>query len=220
MHETKAKVEKLRAMSKTLMNTMECELSKPVEAICTEESGEVIDMIKDLAEAEEKCWKACYYHKIVEAMDEEKGLMKKICEMQALNVMPMHEMDGRMGYVSPNPDTPFDPWYMRPWRNPYPPMDPPYLDRMGYTGDPMRKEKMMDGERPPAGQTMRERYQAARRYFTTSGNPDDKAEMDREAKACLEESLSTMRDIWVDADPKLQEKMKKDLISLMREMGL
>lgn len=33
--------------------------------------GQVIDMIKDLAEAEEKCWKACYYKKIVEAMKKE-----------------------------------------------------------------------------------------------------------------------------------------------------
>lgn len=36
-----------------------------------EQMGEVVDMIKDLAEAEEKCVKACYYHTIINAMHDE-----------------------------------------------------------------------------------------------------------------------------------------------------
>lgn len=35
----------------------------------TNEVGQIVDMIKDLAEAEEKCWKACYYKSVVENMD-------------------------------------------------------------------------------------------------------------------------------------------------------
>lgn len=45
--------------------------------------GQVIDMIKDLADAEKNCWEACYYKQIVEAMKEE-------------------EKEGRMGYRGGN----------------------------------------------------------------------------------------------------------------------
>ena len=37
------------------------------------ELGEIADMIKDLAEAEEECWKAAYYKAVVEAMRTEKS---------------------------------------------------------------------------------------------------------------------------------------------------
>lgn len=37
--------------------------------------GEVVDMIKDLAEAEEACMEACYYETVTEAMTEGEGRM-------------------------------------------------------------------------------------------------------------------------------------------------
>lgn len=36
----------------------------------TNEVGQIVDMIKDLSEAEEKCWKACYYKSVVENMNQ------------------------------------------------------------------------------------------------------------------------------------------------------
>lgn len=47
------------------------QLSRGVENVNTHEMGQVIDMIKDLAEAEKACWEACYYKSVVDAMDEE-----------------------------------------------------------------------------------------------------------------------------------------------------
>lgn len=44
-----------------------------VSEMDTHEVGMIADMIKDLAEAEEKCWEACYYKTVVEAMTEESG---------------------------------------------------------------------------------------------------------------------------------------------------
>lgn len=46
------------------------------------QTGQICDMIKDLAEAEHHCWEACYYKSVVEAMDEGNG--------------------DRMGYYGPN----------------------------------------------------------------------------------------------------------------------
>ena len=46
------------------------ELSKGTEAINTHEFGEVVDMIKDLTEAEKNKAEACYYKTLVDAMEE------------------------------------------------------------------------------------------------------------------------------------------------------
>ena len=39
-----------------------------IDRIDVQEMGMLVDMVKDLAEAEEKCWKAEYYRKVVEEM--------------------------------------------------------------------------------------------------------------------------------------------------------
>lgn len=36
-------------------------------------NGEMVDMVKDLAEAEKDCWKARYYRSVVEAMERGKA---------------------------------------------------------------------------------------------------------------------------------------------------
>lgn len=68
------KMEDLTEIKNKLIHWTKGELDK--EGMCSspqevEVMGEVVDMIKDLAEAEEKCWKACYYKEIVCAMDDE-----------------------------------------------------------------------------------------------------------------------------------------------------
>lgn len=45
------------------------ELAKGSDKVDTEEFGEVVDMIKDLTEAEKNKWQSCYYKSIVEAME-------------------------------------------------------------------------------------------------------------------------------------------------------
>lgn len=45
------------------------ELSKGTESVNTKELGDVVDMIKDLSEAEKNKWQSCYYKSVVEAME-------------------------------------------------------------------------------------------------------------------------------------------------------
>jgi hypothetical protein len=45
------------------------ELAKGTDSVNTKEFGEVVDMIKDLTEAEKNKWQSCYYKSIVEAME-------------------------------------------------------------------------------------------------------------------------------------------------------
>lgn len=46
------------------------ELSKGTDKVNTKEFGEVVDMIKDLSEAEKNKMEACYYKTLIEAMEE------------------------------------------------------------------------------------------------------------------------------------------------------
>lgn len=56
-------IKRIHDMMETLTEVAKCELDKGVECVDTKEMGEVVDIIKDLAEAE-------YYAKISKAMDE------------------------------------------------------------------------------------------------------------------------------------------------------
>ena len=56
-------IKRIHDMIETLTEVTKCELDKGIECVDTKEMGEVIDIIKDLAEAE-------YYAKISKAMDD------------------------------------------------------------------------------------------------------------------------------------------------------
>lgn len=58
-------------MKETLIKWAKSEIERGPENVNTEEMGQVIDMIKDLAVAEEKCIKACYYEAILKEMGHE-----------------------------------------------------------------------------------------------------------------------------------------------------
>lgn len=67
--------QKIFEIKKKLIEEVESEIERmgSVKNMDTRELGMVVDMIKDLAEAEEKCWKACYYKSVVEAMEMSAG---------------------------------------------------------------------------------------------------------------------------------------------------
>lgn len=57
-------------MLEDISETASTELSKGIDQVNTKEMGEVIDMIKDLSEAEKNKMEACYYKSVIEAMEE------------------------------------------------------------------------------------------------------------------------------------------------------
>lgn len=74
MHKTMECVEDLGTMKEKLMEWTKQAMAPGPESINTDEMGKVVDMIKDLAEAEKDCWKACYYKLVTEAMEEGEGM--------------------------------------------------------------------------------------------------------------------------------------------------
>lgn len=113
------KMEDLTDIKNKLIQWMKSEIDKDGAPSSLEEikvMGEVVDMVKDIAEAEEKCWKACYYKEIVCAMDDERGDMGG----ERMGYNPRRYASGRyapsgrghMGYVPgmPSDHTAYSPY--------------------------------------------------------------------------------------------------------------
>lgn len=173
--------------------------------------GQIVDMIKDLAQAEKDCKEGCYYEAVVDAMYDY-GFEGEF-EIEA---------EGRMGYdtrryssgryapkgkghYSPvHGYTPNMPTHIPPYM-----MDnstPDHMNRMGYP---------MDGGHN--GQAMNN-YRTSKRYYTETKDHNEKSKMDHYAKEHMNESVASFKEIWHDADPELKKDMKKQLSGLLAEM--
>lgn len=252
--------EMLECLTEVALNELK---TKGVQNVDTKEMGDVVDMIKDLAEAEKCAWEKCYYKSIVEAMeDEEKYEQSLLKEM----IDKYGEADGRLGY---------DRWrtsrgrfapkgtghetsmamatgrhgFTDPWPNP-PYYDDPrlwkdeqWMASMGYPGSDRNMSRFSDGrssgsrdvstpeygrmgyspdesKKDMTGKGMSyDEYDKARRHFRETKDPSYKQAMAEHAKKYVGEAMSTMTDIFVEADPELQKKMKDDLLRLCRDFG-
>lgn len=224
MHEDKTKgasYEELCELKKRFVKIVEEQLNHGIESIDAKELGEVVDMVKDIAEAEKYVQEACYYESIVKAMEESK------------------EQEGKYGYIRtkktmmPNPVYPDlrDDEYYRPeplmnnMRMGYPRgassnnsnqgQSNQNRDSMGrYTSnsrsgydDPMKEMRDWDDR---YGRAYNE-FRKARRHYTETKNMSDKQEMDEHANEHLSDTMQSIREIWEMADPTLRKKMKADL---------
>lgn len=206
MHELKEMLKPIKEMQHKLIEWTEEEFDKGKHCVDTKEAGEVVDMIKDLAEAEEKCMKACYYKKIIEAMDEAEEM-----GMTETPEMPWH-MKERAGYDH----------YRYPSSGRFSPKGSG--KRYGYipTIDPMMGhdmgDKIWDDGRTSSYGKSYDRYQESRRHYTDTKSPKDKDDMNRYANEHIGEAIGTIRAIWDDADPDLRKRMKNDIAALSSQM--
>lgn len=273
MHELEQKLRPIAEMKEKLTEWCKCELDKGKEQVDTKEMGEVIDMIKDLAEAEEKCVKGAYYKTVVRAMAEEEQMSGRMgydnwrtdsgrfANKGTGNYRPAQS--GRRGYDGMYPVDP-DMMAEGDWR----PEWGPYMDGMmgyngggrggssggsqggpgsgrggnsggssgsssggsqggnsgggssGYNGGRMgyhdpEMERIMQDERH--GRPYKE-WKMSRRHYTETKSEGDKQEMSEHAKEHMADTVLTIKEIWMGADPELRAKMKQDLTALMNEM--
>ena len=184
--------------------------------------GEIIDMVKDMAEAEKLCNEASYYESVSEAM-EDYGDDPRMGYPRRRNAMGQYSRTGRSGY---------DDGY-------YPMAEADRRDggvnrsssrsgnaRSGYTPDRFVPQMRMDED----NRAMREdwddprysrpfnQYRMAKRHFTETKSDRDRQEMKDYANEHVAESMSTLREIWDSADQDLRVRMKSDLTKLIGDM--
>lgn len=219
MHKLMEFTEEVCELKDKLTEWLGEEFDKGKENIDGDEAGKVTDMIKDLAEAEEKAWKAMYYELICCSMTDaaehkESRYGYDRWRYASGRYAPTgHGHRTRAGYT-PGPE--HWPTTVGLWMG-----DETYPDydtyRMGYPGETRRSQTGTDMRTSTMGGSYG-KYQNARRHYTETGSRKDKEEMDEHAMHHLTETAETLRDIWRNADPDLKRKMKTDLSALMTEM--
>ena len=164
---------------------------------------EYIEMIKCLAETEKECQEADYYEAVVQAM-EENGMM----ESERMGYNPNRN---RMGQYSDD---------RAGNRN----GDSGSNSRRGYSPDRMYSRMMPGddrdewGEDDPRHSEAFNRFRKAKRYYTKSHSEEDKQRMKDASNEHMMETMSTIREMWDDADPDLRARMKTDLTNLVANL--
>ena len=207
-------VGRIRSLRERLVEMACAEVELNPQTVDASELGAVVDMVRDLAEAECRLVEAEYHCAVTEAMEAH---------------------DGRMGY-NPNRDsmgrytTPGRArrrrGYDDPAAEPATMADAPapatakHAARAGYRpGDPdMRMDTWgddVDGERHGRAFDM---YRRDKRHYTKTHSEVDRQGMRDHASEHMSETMATIREIWDDADPELRKRMKADMTKLTSEM--
>lgn len=180
----------LEEMKKTLCRWVDQAIANGPNLVSANELGAAIDMIKGLSQSQKDLWESCYYKSVVDAMEE-------------------YDENPRMGY---NPNRGKSGRYM-PKRMGY--VDPIYYDRMmGYTDG---KEHHWDDEDRTYGHEFNN-FRKAKRHYTETHSEEDRRKMNEHADKHLNQTITTLKEIWADADPDLRMRMKNDLTNLSNEM--
>lgn len=163
---------KLCDMKSELIWAAKEQMAQGLDCCDAQEMGEVVDMIKDIYEAEKDCAKAKYYKSVVKAMD---GRSRS----ERLGYIPMIDLDED-----------YDEYSRMPHRN----WDEKY------------------------GRVFNE-YRDARKHYTETHSSSDKSSMEGKAREHVDSVISSIKEIWNDADPVLRQQMKAQLTTLVNEMA-
>lgn len=180
-------------------------------------AGEVTDMLKDLACATKECAEAKYYESVADAMEE-------YVDNPRMGYNPYRNSMGR--YTTKgrarNRRRGYDPMDMDPSDDPTP--DGQRInhravdDRPGYIPmmyDPREMDEKYD---PRYGRTFND-YRKAKRHYTETHSDADRQKMRDKTNEHLMETMTTIREMYDDADPDLKKRMKADLVKMANEMA-
>jgi hypothetical protein len=63
-------------------------------------------------------------------------------------------------------------------------------------------------------------FRKAKKHYTQTHSPEDQQRMKEHANKHLAKTITTLKEIWKDADPDLRRKMKADFSNLVNEMAV
>lgn len=214
MRENETYIDKISYLEHKLVDWITEEFDKGKDCVDTKEAGEVIDMIKDLASAKKDCREAAYYESVTNAMgeyEEDSDYMGYNPNRSARTGRYTSKSNGRMGF--------------RPYVDPTPYLED-YLDDGEMDWGKKPKKNARKGFRPMSDSMTDDRYgkayneyKDARRNYTETNSMEDKEAMKQHASAHIADTITTIREIWSNADSDLKKRMKSDFQSLINEMN-
>lgn len=204
-----------------------------IQSIDTHEAYEIVDMIKDLAETE-------YYCKVTEAMEKADYGYEDAYEPMGYNrnrsattgryisgpgYRPMVDQEPYIREYLEHPNQRVN-WNAMGYNNPS-----MTNGGSGYSGNGGGNSGGSSGGSGGSGYSNTggnnqsgygrsyENYRMARRHYTATKSEADKMEMNEHANKHLTETVSSLREIWDNADPEMKRRMKSDLQNLTAEMN-
>lgn len=179
-----------------LLEMLETETAKGLEAVDTKELGEAVDILKDLGEAK-------YYCSVVKAMEGgDDGPMGYNPRRYPTSGRYAPKGRGSMGY---------DP--MMEW-----PVEP-----MGYTGDSYSggmENGPQNGSQGRRGYgSAYDRYQQARMGYQQSRTAENRRGMDEASNEHIREFADTMREMWDEADQSQRVQMRNALVGFVNGLA-
>lgn len=203
---------------------------------CIDTYGQVIDMIKDLYEAEKDCYKAWYYAMAAKDIGDRSNDEESYAEGRMgydhyryssgrfapkghghysagytpnragnMNTNNGSRQNMRAGMM-PEEMRRDDIWEDRPYGYPRTQMTTKMTGRYGY---PMDEQH---------GRAYNE-FNDARRHYHESKDPTAKKEMDEHAMHHMQEVIMTSKDIYKDASPEMQKKLKSEFSKMVADLG-
>lgn len=173
-----------------LIDAVKAQFAQGVECVDTEEMGEVIDMIKDLASAEKSCMEAAYYELVCEAMQGEDSYGYDRWRYSSGRFAPKGRGSVR-GYL------------------------PPYMDGDTLEARPMGYDRT-DGRTRSNGSTYDQAGGRSVRYGYT---PESMGMHDgMTSKEKMDKAIDVMGDIWADATKAEREVLKTCVQDLLYQM--
>lgn len=221
MHELMKSVDEMKMANKTLMSWLECEISKGMDCFDVKAAGEVTDMIKDLAEAEEKCIKAKYYEEMIgqlmtERYEEDGEGFGRFGYDNWRYSSGRFAPKGRGHYAGYTPMRVnakiHDPYFSGDYRMGYPinyDETHPENYSMGYPRKNDRKSRYG---------YIYDEYRDARKYYTETGDAEAEKKMNEKIKEKVNDTMENMHEMWEDASPEVRKSMLSNLEGLLDEM--
>ena len=203
-------IEKLKSIEEKLICCAEAELAKGIESVDTQEMGEVIDMIKDLAEAK-------YYCAVTEAMEDyDEGEWDESDRMGYTGGrMSRSRSSGRSRTMSRGSRGRSQAGSMKMG---FTDTDD-YWDDPRYAGTDESMSRIREMEDPRYGKAYN-KFRMARKHYHDTKSMADKEEMSESAKEHMTDTVMTIKEMWKEADPELRRDMKIHLDNLMKEMSI
>lgn len=200
---TEEKTKEACELAKNILCFVSAEAKTDLGAINLDQAGALIDMYKDLCESEKNHWKACYYRKMVEGM--EPPSEEELREYG----------EGPMGYD--NWRYPSSGRFARTGRGTRYGYEPSHDMMPQFMHDDMRKPITWDQNDDRYGKAYKD-WMRARKHYTETNSQRDMDEMTLHAKEHVADVMTSIREMYKNANPELKKELKKDLTTLVGEM--
>lgn len=225
MHELEIKLQQIDMLKTNILNCLNRETSCEIGDQNVQQIGLVVDMFKDLVDAEKNCAEACYYKTVIKAMKENDG--DSIESEGRYGYDHYRYASGRFapkgkGHYSGYTPTSQMPPYIHDISQMY---EDGMVERMGYDSSG-RGNRSQSGTNMSSGVNRGssrygynyDRYDEARKHFDETKDPKWKDEMNQEAMYHIKGFKESIKDMWNSSDPELRQKLKSEMSAIVSEL--